>query len=129
LTEIREAIRIQTGASLSLWPSKFIQKYNITQDLSEKELKVLEVDVGEALQCIYTHSPTLVFHGIVDDARYDFPPGDSQHIIETIRIRKKNDDYYLTIKKKNTSKTIKDRQEFEVSLQKPEHFVETFSAM
>ncbi len=46
-----------------------------------------------------------------------------------MRIRKKNDSCVLTIKRKNTSKEIKEREEFEVTLSNPKAFEDMFMAM
>jgi predicted adenylyl cyclase CyaB len=81
------------------------------------------------LKEIYAHDPRMIFHGPVEDTRYDFPPGHKPCIEETMRIRKKNDTYVLTIKRKNTSKDIKEREEFEVTLSNPKAFEDMFMAV
>jgi adenylate cyclase class IV len=50
-------------------------------------------------------------------------------IEETMRIRKKNDSTVLTIKRKNISNDIKEREEFEVTLNNPQQFEEMFMAI
>jgi adenylate cyclase class IV len=95
----------------------------------ERELKVLEVDVAHVLREIHGHNPRMIFHGVIEDTRYDFPPGHKPILEETMRIRKKNDTYVLTIKRKNVSKEIKEREEFEVILNNPKQFEEMFMAM
>lgn len=120
---------IQTGEKLPIRPTEFLIKHNYPIDLMEREVKILEIDTAYVLKEIHEHDPRMTFHGIVDDTRYDFPPGHKPLIEETMRIRKKTDTQVLTIKRKNVSNEIKEREEFEVTLNHPEKFEEMFTAM
>jgi adenylate cyclase class IV len=129
LNHLRGALSVQTGKKLPLWPTEFLVKHNYPLDLMERELKILEIDTASVMREIHAHNPRLIFHGPVEDTRYDFPPGHTPLLEETMRIRKKNNDYVLTLKRKNISKDIKEREEFEVGLHNPALFEETFMAL
>lgn len=129
MTFICKKLAVQDGGKISIRPTDFLENNNITDDLLEKELKILEIDVGEVLKKIHEHKPILTFHGSVKDDRYDFPPDNYTHIEETMRIRKKNNTYLLTIKKKNRSTEIKERAEFEVILNHPHVFEKRLLAL
>lgn len=129
LDHLRSAISVQTGKKLPIWPTEFIKKHNYPADLMERELKILEIDTAYVLKEIHEHSPRMIFHGPVEDTRYDFPPGHKPVLEETMRMRRKNDVYVLTIKRKNISDDIKEREEFEVTLNNPAAFEEMFTAM
>ncbi len=129
LAFLRQALSVQTHDKLSIWPKEFLAKHNVTSDLTEREVKILEIDVWFVLKQLHFHNAQLMFHGTVEDTRYDFAPGQPTSILETMRVRKKNDTYLLTIKKKNTWTELKEREEFEVTLQHPTLFEEAFIAL
>ncbi len=129
LEHIRQTLRVQTGNKISLWPGDFLIRHNIVADLTEREVKILEVDVAYVLKKIHAYNPNLVFYGTIEDTRYDFGPWKGSSLMETVRIRKKNDMYQLTIKKKNIGKDLKEREEFEVILTNPVLFEEAFIAL
>ncbi len=95
----------------------------------ERELKILEIDTAYVLKKIHEHEPIMIFHGPIEDTRFVFPPGHLPMIEETMRIRKKNESTVLTIKRKNISNEIKEREEFEVTLNNPQQFEEMFMAI
>lgn len=129
LAFIRQALSVQTKGKISLWPTDFLAIHKITDDLTEREVKILEIDVGFVLKQLHFHNAQMMFHGVIEDTRYDFAPGQGTKVLETVRIRRKNDSYVLTIKKKNTGKELKEREEFEVTLQHPTLFEEAFTAL
>lgn len=129
LQHLRTALSIQTAKKLPIWPVEFIKKHNFPADLMERELKILEIDTAYVLKKIHEHNPRMIFHWPVEDTRYDFPPGHLPMIEETMRIRRKTDTYVLTIKRKNISDDIKEREEFEVTLNNPKQFEEMFMAI
>lgn len=129
LEHFQNTLSVQKPGKISVWPTDYIAKHNFMKDLVEREIKILEIDVWYVLQKIYEFQPTLTFSGIVEDNRYDFTPGSGMFIEETMRIRKKWETFYLTIKRKNTTTDIKSREEFEVSPINIKRFEEKFAAM
>ena len=129
LQHFRTALSVQTGEKIAIRPTEFLKSHKIVSDLMERELKILEIDTAYVLQKIHEFNPHMTFHGIVEDTRYDFPPGHKTRVEETMRIRKKGDEYILTIKRKNVSKDIKARPEFEITPIDRKRFEELFLAM
>lgn len=113
---------------ISIWPTQFLQEFDHT-DLAERELKVLNISIWPVMQAILSYGGQLTFHGTICDTYYYFPPEDKRKLVESLRIRTKNNDSYLTIKQKNTSQTIKERQEREVHLPHPEAYESLFISM
>lgn len=125
---ISHALSLQTTSTISLWPTQFLQDFqNI--DLSEKEIKILNISIGDVMKQILALGGKLTFHGQVVDTYYYFTPEQGRKLQESIRIRSKNEQFYLTIKQKNVSKTIKDRQEREIHLPTPKDYEDLFLAM
>jgi adenylate cyclase class IV len=89
----------------------------------------LDISIGDVMQKILAAGGELTFHGEVVDTYYYFTPEQGRKLDESIRIRTKNNSSYLTIKQKNTSSTIKDRQEREVHLPSPAEYENLFIAM
>jgi predicted adenylyl cyclase CyaB len=119
---------LQTASIISLRPTQFLQDF-VNTDLSEKEVKILNISIGDVMQKILAAGGQLTFHGQVLDTYYYFTPEQGRKLQESIRIRTKNNESYLTIKQKNTSKVIKDRQEREVHLPSPTEYEHLFIAM
>lgn len=134
LNELRGSLSTDNNKEIEIWPKEFLKVHKITEDLAERELKVLNIDYWSVIKKIAQFHPRLLFAWDVEDTRYDFAPGPKQ-IIETMRIRRKKDyytlreRYLLTIKKKNTSKDIKEREEFEVPITNIDAFDRMFRTM
>lgn len=45
LVFLRQALSVQTHDKISLWPTDFLARHNVTSDLTEREVKILEIDV------------------------------------------------------------------------------------
>ena len=120
--ELHWYLNTKDDKEIQVWPNEFLKSHNIIQDLTERELKVLNIDYWSTIKKIAHHHPQLLFYWDVQDTRYDFASYKPKQVRETIRIRRKKDyyslkeRYLLTIKKKNMSKDIKERPEFEVPI-------------
>lgn len=131
LDEIKDRASVKAKTKISIWPESFLKSNNIIQDLTEKELKVLEIDYWSLIKKIALHNPELLFCWTIQDTRFDFWPGDKQ-ISETLRMRRKKEwtpnpeQHLLTLKKSNLSDKLKERPEFEVPITQHEKFNEMF---
>lgn len=132
--ELHSYLSVDANNEIEVWPNEFLKNHKIIQDLTERELKILDINYWSLMKKLAQYKPKLLFAWDVEDTRYDFPDWPKQ-VRETIRIRRKNsyltnmDEYYLTIKKKNISKEIKEREEFEVPITNIEQFDRMFRTM
>ncbi len=130
--ELHWYLTTKEGKKIQVRPNEFLKCHNIIQDLTERELKVLNIDYSDVMKKIAHHNPRLLFQWNVQDTRYDFADYNPNQVRETIRIRRKKDYTtrkllnLLTIKNKNISKDIKERPEFEVPIKNVRLFDEMF---
>lgn len=132
--ELHWYLTTKNDEEIQVRPNNFLKSHNIIQDLTERELKILNIDYWEVMKKIAHYDPQLLFQWKVQDTRYDFAPYNPNQVRETIRIRRKKDYItkkiinLLTIKNKNISKDIKERPEFEVPIKDVNLFDEMFKS-
>lgn len=131
--ELQEKLSVNKNQEIEIWPDNFLKSNKIVQDLTEKELKVLNIDYASLIRKIALHNPELLFCWTIQDTRFDFDTKWPKQIRETLRMRRKKtwnpeegQQRLLTIKKKNLSSSLKERPEFEVPIRQYEKFNEMF---
>jgi len=86
----------------------------------EKEIKILEVDVPRVQYALQKLGATLYHMGDIVDTYYNLPPEANATLRDTVKVRRKHTEQYITYKKKKPSTKIKKCLEIEVQV--PTHY-------
>jgi predicted adenylyl cyclase CyaB len=87
----------------------------------EQEVKILAIDTEKVVTKLLKYQAKRIFSGFITDTMFVHP---EKQLDFSIRVRKKNAEYYLTFKKRLVSSGYKQALEIECKILQPEIFLQ-----